>query len=250
MDLISILQSSDSIVSFPLFCIIISLVFLIIFLFFNKRSTKSPPIAHIGLPFIGNYIEFAKGPVEFIEKGYQQYGHVFTVQMLHKNLTFLLGPEASAPFYRLGDDYMSQSEVYSFMTPVFGKGVVYDAEPKKRAIQYQTMATGLKSNRLKVYVPKIEMEMKEYLKSWGDSGTVNLLDALSELTILTSSRCLHGDDVREQLFADVARLYHDLDKGVSYFDFMIFNIMLIDYMIGYPIIILLSLYTNYSSSKT
>ena len=60
--------------------------------------------------------------------------------MLHKKLTFLLGPECSAPFYQLSDEFMSQSEVYGFMTPVFGSGVVYDAEPKKRLQQMQSMA--------------------------------------------------------------------------------------------------------------
>lgn len=39
--------------------------------------------------------------------------------------------------------------------------------------------------------------------------------ALSELTILTASRCLHGDDVREELFDEVARLFHDMDEGIT-----------------------------------
>jgi len=188
----------------------------ILFSLLGKRRPKnSPPLASIGVPFIGNYIEFAKNPVEFISNCLGKFGPIFTVKMLHKNLTFLLGPEVSAPFFRLPDDAMSQPEVYGFMTPVFGTGVVYDAEPKKRTQQYQSMAQGLKSNRLKFYIPKIELECANYLKQWGDSGTVNLLDALSELTILTSSRCLHGDDVRENLFAEVSQLYHDLDKGVT-----------------------------------
>lgn len=77
------------------------------------------------------------------------------------------------------------------------------------------MANGLRKGRLAVYVPKIERETLAYLKAWGESGTVDILEALSELTILTSSRCLHGDDVREHLFEDVARIYHDLDKGIT-----------------------------------
>mmetsp|Transcript_261 Transcript_261/g.249 ORF Transcript_261/g.249 Transcript_261/m.249 type:complete len:494 (+) Transcript_261:48-1529(+) len=187
----------------------------ILFLLKKKRPEDSPPTANLGIPFIGNYIEFAKNPVKFIETGLNNYGEVFTVQMLHKNLTFLLGTEAATPFFSLPDDKMSQSEVYGFMTPVFGKGIVYDAEPKKRSQQMQCVGQGLRSNRLKAYVPKIEKETIEYLKKWGEKGEVNLLDALSELTILTSSRCLHGDDVRENLFAEVARIYHDLDKGVT-----------------------------------
>ena len=38
---------------------------------------------------------------------------------------------------------------------------------------------------------------------------------MSELTILTASRCLMGDDVRENLFEEVAHLYHDLDQGIQ-----------------------------------
>lgn len=181
----------------------------------KKRPSNSPPVANVGLPLIGNYVAFAANPVEFMKDCLRKFGGVYTVPMMGKNLTFMLGPEASAPFFKLTDDYMSQAEVYGFMTPVFGKGVVYDAEPKKRAQQYQCMANGLRANRLKGYIPKIEMETLQYLKRWGDKGTVNILDALSELTILTSSRCLHGDDVRENLFEDVARLYHDIDKGLT-----------------------------------
>lgn len=202
----------------PVSMVVLALAIGVVFaLFFSakKRPKNSPPLANLGIPFIGNYIEFAKNPVNFIEAGLKGYGKIFTVQMLHKNLTFLLGPEVSTPFFALGDDKMSQSEVYGFMTPVFGKGIVYDAEPKRRVQQMQCVGQGLRSNRLKAYVPKIEKETLEYLKQWGASGTINLLDALSELTILTSSRCLHGDDVRENLFAEVSRIYHDLDKGVT-----------------------------------
>jgi len=198
--------------------IIVAIVAIVVILYVTsllKRPANSPPIVSLGVPIIGNFIEFAKGPVSFMNLCLKKYGPIYTVPMLHKNLTFLLGPEVSAPFFRLNDDFMSQPEVYGFMTPVFGKGVVYDAEPKKRTQQMQHMAQGLRSQRLKVYIPKIESETLNYIKNWGASGELDILDALSELTILTASRCLHGDEVREGMFADVARIYHDLDKGVT-----------------------------------
>lgn len=52
-----------------------------------------------------------------------------------------------------------------------------------------------------------------YIQKWGDAGEIDLLDALSELTIITASRCLHGNEIRESMFDDVARIYHDLDRG-------------------------------------
>jgi len=128
----------------------------------------------------------------------------------------LIGPEAQEIFFKASDDVLSQQEVYDFMLPVFGKGVVYDATKKRRQVQFQTMANGLRSNRLKQYVPKIEEETRKYLREeWGESGTVDFLTAMSELTILTASRCLHGEDVRQHLFKEVQELYHDLDHGVQ-----------------------------------
>ena len=193
--------------------LVVSLILLSFLL--NRRPSNAPPNAHVGLPIIGNYIEFAKNPVDFIARCQKSFGDIYTVPMLNQNLTFLLGPEASTPFYMQKDAVMSQSEVYRFMTPVFGKNVVYDADIEHRKQQMKCMATGLQSRSLDAYVPKIEKETHEYIKKWGASGEVDILNALSELTILTSSRCLHGDDVREELFEDVARIYHDLDKGVT-----------------------------------
>jgi sterol 14-demethylase len=129
----------------------------------------------------------------------------------------LIGPEAQEVFFKASDDVLSQAEVYDFMRPVFGEGVVYDASKKNRQVQFQATANGLRTNRLKAYVPKIEEETRRYLKNeWGDgTGTVDLLTALSELTILTASRCLHGEDVRTHIFKDIQKLYHDMDHGLT-----------------------------------
>uniref|UniRef100_A0A7S2Y090 Uncharacterized protein n=1 Tax=Fibrocapsa japonica TaxID=94617 RepID=A0A7S2Y090_9STRA len=178
----------------------------------------------MGAPVIGNFMAFIKSPLGMIKESYDKYGPVFTVPMAHKKLTFLIGPEASSPFFRSSDESLSQNEVYGFMKPVFGPNVVYDAEPKKRNYQMQQMANGLRAARLKSYVPKIVAETEAYLaEKWGEAGSVDLLDALSELTILTASRCLHGDDVRENLFGEVSRLYHDLDKGITPISFFFPN---------------------------
>lgn len=204
-------------------CAVLLIAAFLLFSRLKKRPSNSPPSAYVGIPILGNYIEFAKNPINFIEICRKKYGSIYTVPMLHKKLTFLVGPEVSAPFFKLGDEFMSQPEVYGFMVPVFGKGVVYDAEPKKRMQQMQHAAQGLKSHRLKVYVPKIEMETLQYIKRWGESGEINILQALSELTILTASRCLHGDEVREGMFDEVAKTFHDLDKGVTPLSFFFPN---------------------------
>jgi len=185
----------------------------------RKGGASGPPVVTsspvCGVPVVGTIVEFGKSPVKMVQRCYEEYGPVFTVPFLHKRLTFLIGPEAQEPFFKASDEVLSQNEVYGFMKPVFGAGVVYDASKKKRQVQFQSMASGLRTARLKGYTAKIEKETRQYLETWGDSGELDLFHALSELTILTSSRCLHGDDVRENLFKEVSELYHDLDKGLT-----------------------------------
>ena len=132
-----------------------------------------------------------------------------------ERMTFLIGPDAQEAFCKANDETLSQDEVYEFMKPVFGPGVVYDATKKRRQVQFSSMANGLRTSRLKGYVEKIEKETREFLADWGEEGEIDLFHALSELTILTASRCLHGNDVREKLFREVSQLYHDLDHGLT-----------------------------------
>lgn len=144
--------------------------------------------------------------------------------MMGNNLTFLIGPDLGETFFRANDDQLSQAEVYGFMKPVFGADVVYDAAPPRRRAQMQNMSKGLRTERLKSYVPKIVAETEAFLKEWGEEGEIDILQALSDLTILTASRCLHGDDVRENLFRAVSHLYHDLDQGITPLSFFFPNL--------------------------
>eukprot|EP00541_Cyclophora_tenuis_P003273 CAMPEP_0116575070 /NCGR_PEP_ID=MMETSP0397-20121206/19749_1 /TAXON_ID=216820 /ORGANISM="Cyclophora tenuis, Strain ECT3854" /LENGTH=493 /DNA_ID=CAMNT_0004103913 /DNA_START=1 /DNA_END=1483 /DNA_ORIENTATION=- len=194
----------------------------------RKGDANAPPCVTsspvVPVPILGMALEFGLSPVKTITRCFHEFGvntlfhefgGVFTIPFLHKRMTVLVGPEAQSVFFRASDDVMSQNEVYDFMRPIFGEGVVYDATKKNRQTQFQSMANGLRVSRLKAYVSKVEMETRQYLKQWGDSGEVDLLNALSELTILTASRCLHGNDVREQMFVEISELYHDLDQGLT-----------------------------------
>ena len=134
--------------------------------------------------------------------------------MFHKRITFLIGPKVSEHFFKARDTEMSQKEVYEFNVPTFGKGVVFDVDHTTRAEQFRFFASALKSDRLRQYVGMMVKEAEVYFAKWGDEGEVDLLDVLSELIVLTASRCLLGREIRETLFAEVTTLVHDLDKGM------------------------------------
>lgn len=43
---------------------------------------------------------------------YAKHGEAFTIPLLHKKMTFLLGPHVSPHFFNATDDKMSQTEVW------------------------------------------------------------------------------------------------------------------------------------------
>ena len=213
-----------------------------------RKDGDAPPVWGGGLPLVGHFMKFASSPVDTIREGYMKCGSVFTMRFLKYDMTFLIGPEAqvgSAPgaaargtastaeavancayatpatpvlqacFYRANDEELSQNEPYKFMTPIFGRGIVFDAPLHIKNQQLRFVSSALKASALRTYVPHIVRETEEFLAGWGDEGTVDLLEAMARLTILTASRCLLGKEVRETLFESVSELLKDLDEGIS-----------------------------------
>ena len=86
-------------------------------------------------------------------------GDVFTIKVLSPDgisrLTFLIGPEAHAAMFRASDEEVDLNEPYKLMTPIFGKGLVYDAHPQVRHQQFKFLAACLQPDMLRTYVKHI-----------------------------------------------------------------------------------------------
>ncbi|KAL3613974.1 hypothetical protein CASFOL_042048 [Castilleja foliolosa] len=178
------------------------------------RSNKRLPPTVSAWPVLGGLIRFMKGPVVMLREEYPKLGGVFTLKLLNKNITFLIGPEVSAHFFKASESDLSQQEVYQFNVPTFGPGVVFDVDYTIRQEQFRFFTEALRVNKLKGYVDQMVIEAEDYFSKWGDSGEVDLKYELEHLIILTASRCLLGQEVRNKLFADVSALFHDLDNGM------------------------------------
>ncbi|KAL3621354.1 hypothetical protein CASFOL_036266 [Castilleja foliolosa] len=178
-----------------------------------RSNKRLPPTVNVW-PILGGLIRFMKGPVVMLREEYPKLGGVFTLKLLNKNITFLIGPEVSAHFFKASESDLSQQEVYQFNVPTFGPGVVFDVDYTIRQEQFRFFTEALRVNKLKAYVDQMVMEAEDYFSKWGDSGEVDLKYELEHLIILTASRCLLGQEVRNKLFADVSALFHDLDNGM------------------------------------
>eukprot|EP01132_Coremiostelium_polycephalum_P005024 gene5024-6253_t len=208
--------------------IVAVVVVLAIISFFKKNSKGLPPVVG-GIPFVGCFPQFAKDALGLVRRSYDKLGDVFTLSLMGFKMTFLLGPEAQAVFFRGTDEELSPKEAYRFVTPIFGKGVVYDSETEVMYEQLKFVKDGLTLKQLKIAVGTITEETEKYLEEkWGDSGKIDILNEMNKLTILTASRTLMGKNINKALGEqdELADLYHELEEGLNPISFFFPNLPL------------------------
>lgn len=161
----------------------------------------------------GHLEEFRTNPIGLMQRVRDECGDVGYFQLAGKKVILLTGEEVNEFFFRAADEDLDQAQAYPFMTPIFGKGVVFDASPERRKEMLHNSA--LRGDHMKSHATTIEREVRRMIENWGESGEIDLLDFFGELTIYTSTACLIGRKFREQLDSRFAEYYHLLERGTD-----------------------------------
>lgn len=190
-----------------------------------KEKKNTPPRFGVMVPLVKGELNLKdEGALAVVWKAYKKHGDVFRVRLFTEMVTIMIGSDANAAFFEQKDSVLSQREVYGFTVPVFGKGVVYDAPLSVMTQQLRFVKHGLSALSMATHAGKIVRETEEYFAKWGDAGEVDLYHVLSELTIMTASRCLLGREIRENVQHRFADLYQDLSDGMSHLSFFATNL--------------------------
>ena len=161
----------------------------------------------------GHLEEFRTDPIGLMQRTRDECGDVGWFQLADKHVTLLSGAGANEFFFRSADEDLDQAEAYPFMTPIFGKGVVFDTTPEQRQEALKNQA--LKGEMMRGHASTIENEINQMVAGWGEEGEIDLLDFFAELTIYTTSACLIGMPFRNELDGRFAHHYHDLERGTD-----------------------------------
>ncbi|MCA9771830.1 MAG: cytochrome P450 [Myxococcales bacterium] len=181
----------------------------------RARAGGKPPTLDGGLPWLGRMLDFRRNPIALLTEAYEKHGEIVGVPLVGNELIFLASPDLQEVFYRAPDDVVSQKEAYKFTVPVFGEGVCYDAEPEIMMEQIGFAIPALRDAAMRTYAPKLAEETRKFIADWGDEGEIDILDVMKELTTYSSSRCLLGEEFRDAIGAEFARLYDIVEKGVN-----------------------------------
>ena len=161
----------------------------------------------------GHLEELRRDPIALMRRLRTECGDVGRFDLAGRPVILLSGAEANEFFFRAPDEDLDQAGAYPFMTPIFGKGVVFDAPPERRREALHNQA--LRGDMMRGHAQAIADEVHRMVAGWAGAGEIDLLDWFAELTIYTSSACLIGRKFRDQLDTRFAALYHDLERGTD-----------------------------------
>src|SRR6478609_4554037 len=161
----------------------------------------------------GHLAEMRVDPIGLFQRVYDECGDIGRFRLADKDVVLVFGEEAQEQFFRAPDSTLDQAAAYPFMTPIFGKGVVFDASPEERQQMLKNQA--LRGDMMRGHASTIEAEINRMVATWGDEGEIDLLDWFAELTIYTTSACLIGKPFREELDSSFAHYYHELEQGTD-----------------------------------
>jgi sterol 14-demethylase len=179
----------------------------------TRQALKEVPRVSGGEEEHGHLEEFRTDPIGLMQRVRDECGDVGRFALAGKQVVLLSGAKANEFFFRSADEDLDQAEAYPFMTPIFGKGVVFDASPERRKEMLHNSA--LRGEHMKGHAVTIEREVRRMIENWGDEGEIDLLDFFAELTIYTSTACLIGRKFRDQLDSRFAHFYHELERGTD-----------------------------------
>ncbi|THV07282.1 lanosterol 14-alpha-demethylase [Dendrothele bispora CBS 962.96] len=224
-------------VNVPVLAIVLNVLWQVLI----PRRKFEPPLVFHWLPIVGSAIEYGNNPLKFFLTCREKYGDVFTFILLGRRVTVALGPKGNNFVLGGKSTVFGAEEAYTHLTtPVFGKDVVYDVPNDVFMEQKKFVKFGLTTENFRAYVGMIEEEVENFLNTdpafkvyqqndINEWGQFDVLESLSDITILTASRTLQGREVRSNLDKSFSKLYNDLDGGFTPLNFMFPNLPLESY---------------------
>ena len=174
-----------------------------------------------GWPLLGHLPEFQRDPVAMLDRCRREHGELVRFRLGPREFVLFTGPEAHDCYFRAPEDQLDARAVYQFTVPIFGRGVAYDVAPEIMAEQLAFLYPALRDAPMRGYARIMYEEAGQFAAALGEEGTIDLPAALNELTVNIASRCLLGEEVREQVDSGFAEAYHDLQEGINLLGFFL-----------------------------
>jgi sterol 14-demethylase len=129
-----------------------------------KTVSLQPPMASGAYLLAALPTLLTKGLQPILHDLHAKLGSVFTINIFGlKKVTFLIGPEVTAHFFEGTHAEICQPDMYKLTVPIFGKGILLDADfathSKQIKLSRDVMRTGELRRHVDPMVREVEVRM-------------------------------------------------------------------------------------------
>src|SRR3990172_1270351 len=126
------------------------------------RGGGEPPRVSGGLPLLGHLLEMRRAPIGLFQRAHEECGEIAELRLAGNPVVMLYGEEAQEAFFRAPDEQLDQAAAYPFMTPIFGRGVVFDATPeqRKQALRNQALRDKMMRGHAETVAAQVERPIR------------------------------------------------------------------------------------------
>ncbi|XP_050230011.1 taxadiene 5-alpha hydroxylase [Mercurialis annua] len=196
-------SSSSSAILFTATTIIITAIFLKLRKLHNKNKKRLPP-GEMGLPWIGETIEFFKAQrrnklfEEFVQPRMLKYANnIFKTRLMGSPTIIVNGAEANK-FFLSNEFKLVISSWPSSSVQLMGKNSIMEKQGERYRCIRGMITTNLSSSGLEVLVPKICKSIESHLdKNWNRSNIISLYNSTKALTFNIVFECFLGFKVED-----------------------------------------------------
>lgn len=160
----------------------------------TKAPLKSPEEmpGSYGLPYLGEALELLGDLELFYWRRFGRYGSVFKTRILGRKGAYLIGSHANRLVLMEQAEHMSSERGWAFLKPLFGKSILLQDGEEHRATR-RLMYPAFHSKAIATYFDTIQDVVQNFLKDWGDSGTIPLDSHFRKLTLSVATRPAFGN---------------------------------------------------------
>jgi retinoid hydroxylase len=147
----------------------------------SPAAVTLPP-GRRGLPLLGETLDFAKNPFDFIAKRIDTHGRVFRTHLLGRPTVVIAGPEATSDFID-PERVMRAGSMPANIEALFaGKSLPLLDGDQHRA-RKSIVLQGFSRAALTAYLPSLQAIVERAFAGWATAGEIRWLDEMKRLAI-------------------------------------------------------------------
>lgn len=161
-------------------------------------ASNVPPMVSGGYPVVGHLFEMLSDRESLFKRGYAEHGDVFSMKLGPQQVAVVTGADYNKQLYTQTDKTLNMQDGYGFLKEAIGE-VLFTASTETYYNQRPALMQVFRRERMVDYIQAMNIEVQRWLDSLGQSGEVDITQAMLHLTQAVAGRAFIGPDYEAEL---------------------------------------------------